>query len=308
MRFGRKLKSLYVQLTQIDVISAFPEVIDEEFCYTEVAYQYMLEDIKTIQQNLALKLYDFWKIVGVVKDDETTAAFNKKTFQKTIKTMSEDPYIDTKSVTSAEFQRIIDNANSYTLSEYIDIIEFLTELAWKHEILGDNVVSLKNALAEACSKLYLDLTSNKIRAKRQAKRDFAEALQDDRKRSDAVIFGNTRPSRSFNLDVSRYDAVGALILMQAININYRAYQIAQAREDHIQAFRSFRKSARIRKRFGLTEVMIEYLINKELLMTKNSINQMNEKGDNLELRKFELQKRTQQQIRNLKRKSLIVED
>ncbi len=175
-------------------------------------------------------------------------------------------------------------------------------------MLGDNVLFLKNRLAETCSQIYLDLKAGDVISRLGGRAKAISHLVKDKSARDAVMFGRSTSPTRMTLDVGEYADQGSIILMEALNLNFNTCLIAQAYRDNIQAFRSFRKAVRIRKRFGLSETLHGYLINKDILMTQQSLEQMGGSKDNLELRKFEVQKRAEQQIRNLKYKTIVIDE
>jgi hypothetical protein len=307
MKIEVGLKHLLDRTAQIDVESIFPEKIDQDVCYTEMGKQLLLEQLKEIQYDLGQQLLYFLEMMGVAGGSGLKPHLRDNRMQQLIKGISGDPFQEMTPHFPPEFQELIDNAKEFSQSLYVCVVKILTELAWKHEVLGDNVVSLKNKLAETCSQLYLDLKSEEIVTGGINRAKVISDLVKDEKRRDAVLFGGSPGVRRITLDVGEYADLGAIILMEALNLYFNTYHIALARGDHIQAFRSFRKAVRIRKRFGLTETLRNYLMDRDLLMTQNSLAQMGGKEDNLELRKFEVQKRTQQQIRNLKYKTIVID-
>jgi hypothetical protein len=307
MKIDVGLNHILEKIIPIDVDSIFPEEISQDVCYTEMGKQLLLEEIKEIRENLGWQLFYFLEMMGAGEPRKEEEDLSPDRLSQLIRGISADPFAEVKPHFSPEFQKLIDNAKRYHQSTYRLVVKILTELAWKHEVLGDNVLFLKNRLAETCSKLYLDLKSKEMVAKVDSKGKIISELTKDRKRRDAVMFGYSPGPTRITLDVGEYADLGAAILMEALNLNFSVHHIALVRKDNIQAFRSFRKAVRIRKRFGLTKTMRNYLMDRDLFMTHNSLMQMGQKEDDLELRKFEVQKRTEQQIRNLKYKVILID-
>ncbi len=306
MRIEVGLNHILDKTSQIDVEGMFPELIDQNVCYTEMGKQLLLEKIKDIHHNLERQSHHFLEIMGVLNMNEKHATF-KKTLEQLAKDLTKDPFRDMNPSISPEFQELIDNAQKLSQPVYVSLIKVLTELSWRHEVFGDNILFLKNKLAETCSQIYLDLKSDDIMAKLGGNVKAISHLVRDKSTRDAVMFGrSTTPSR-ITLDVGEYGDQGSINLMESLNLYFNTYLIAAAYKDSIQAFRSFRKAVRVRKRFGLSETLHGYIINKDILMTQQSLNQMGGSKDDLELRKFEVHKRAEQQIRNLKYKTIVVE-
>lgn len=307
MKLEIGLEHIKDKVNLIDVEGIFPGDIDQNVCYTEMAKQALLDKIKEIQYDLAQQLFHFLETMGAIDTRELKRSLPRKRVHELVKTLLSDPFQEMKPNIPPEFQKLADNVKEYNQTAYIYLVEILTMLAWKHEILGDNILFLKSKLAETCSQLYLDLKSNELVAKIDEQGKVKSSLFKDRKRSDAIMFSRSSGPTRVTLDVGAYADMGGLVLMEAANLYFNTYYITQTNYDHIQAFRSFRKAVRVRKRFGLTETMRNYLMDKDLLMTQSSIAQMGGKKDLLELRRFEVEMRTQQQIRNLKHKTIIAE-
>ncbi len=311
MKLEIGLEHILDKIKLIDVEDIFPDDIDQDVCYTEMAKQALLDKFRGIQYDLAQQLFHFLEMMGTIDTRELKRSLPRKRLDELIKALLSDPFQDTKPTISPEFQKLADNVKEYSETVYIYLVEILTLLAWKHEVLGDNLLFLKNKLADVCSQLYLDLKSNElvtnelvVKVDEQGK--VKSKLFKDRERSDAVMFNCSAGPARVTLDVGTYANLGGAILTEAANLNFNTYYITLASYDHIQAFRSFRKAVRVRKRFGLSESMRNYLMDKDLLMTQNSIAQMGGKKDLIELRRFEVDMRTHQQIRNLKHKTIII--
>jgi len=297
-----KLKTLRMKISRFDVNSVFPEDYSEDVCYVEFGQQLILREILKMASQLELFTFQFLKIIALdefvdIDDDDD---YERKEAMETLiaKIHTVDPFSDIFWKLPKEFILVSKIVAEYPQPLYVKSVKLLSELAWKYETLGGNCLILKRNLAEACSKMY-----------------FTESIKSNlspgigpqtkrRERGDAVMFG-TKPTKG--MDVSIYTERGSKLLYVAETLYCTTYNISENRNDYIHAYRTFRRCVRVRKRFGLTSDMVKCFIAKDKEMLKLSLNQMGARSDDLELRKYEVENRAEQQHRNLKYKTIVID-
>jgi hypothetical protein len=289
---------LFKNISQLDVDEPFPLKVDEDICYAELGKHIILKEAKMIHLSLVEKLIELLVATGLEDYHTTSILAHKIKTEELIKiTSSVKPYEDDK--LPHLINRLKEKMEEVNSQSYIDTIMVMTTLGWKLEILGDNLIRLKQSLAKFCSNYYDGIQDQSGEVGLVTRADMSS-------RKEAVLFGSKPLLKSMDMDLSGYSSLGGTILQGAQFIYFATSQIASVRDDHIQAFRSFRKTMRIRKRFGLTYAFRDQLIEMDREMTEKSLEQMGEVYDNLELRKFEVRLRSEQQLRNLRLKTFVV--
>ena len=307
MSLELELQNLFNRLTDIDVEGIFPEHITENTCYTEMGQQLLLQDIKNMRLSLGRELVSFFEILGVADNRQSQEGDKTLVTEKLLKSISKDPYGKKVPEPVKELDVLKENINLMDQKIYVMAMKVLTMFCWKSEVLADCTLSLKSKLADVCSKVYQQLVTGTPVVPYIAPPTAPKAVSDYTVQPrDAVMFGPPPEQKTKKtIDVAEYAEYGAMVLIDAVYTSFYTYQIALNRDDNIQAFRAFRRTVRMRKRFGITSALQDYFIKQDQTMTLKSLQQMGKPIDDLELRKFEVLMRTEQQIRNLKYKTII---
>ena len=291
------LSQLFIDISQFDVDEPFPLKVNENICYAELGKHIILKEAKMKHYYMMEQLVEYLVAVGLDDFHTTSVLAHKIKIEELIKANSSvNPFEDLE--VPDLVIRLQEKAVELDNTGYVDNIMVITSLGWKLEMLGDNLVLLKRSLAKFCSNYYdgIEDQSGEIALSKRAELSS---------RKEAVMFGTRPRLKPIDMDLSGYSRLGGDILRGAQFLYFATFHIALARNDHIQAFRSFRKTIRIRKRFGLSYLFRDHLIERDKAMTSASIEQMGEVTDNLELRKFEVNLRSEQQVRNMKFKTIL---
>jgi hypothetical protein len=297
MILDENLSQLFNNISGFDVDEPFPLKVNESLCYAELGKHIILKDVKMRHFSLIEQLIEYLVALGLEEYHTTSVLAHKIKVEELIKTTSSvNPYEDLE--VPELIKRLQGKVEELDSRGYIDSIMVLTELGWKLEMLGDNLVILKRSLAKFCSNYYDGIQDQSGEIALSTRAELSS-------RKEAVMFGTRPRLKPINMDLTGYGKLGGDILRGAQFLYFTTYHLALVRDDHIQAFRSFRKTLRIRKRFGLSHIFRDHLIEMDKAMTKASLDQMGEVADNIELRKFEVQLRSEQQVRNLKLKTIM---
>jgi hypothetical protein len=285
------LLQLYDGITKLNMDKPFPRKADETFCYSELGKHAVLNEVKLIHFSLVEKFIEFLILIGLEDYHATSALAQKIKVEELINMVSSVQPFEGARV-PVLIKRLQDKAEEMDVDGYINSVMTLTVLGWKFEVLGDNLLLLKKTLARVCSSYY-----NSIHDQEE---EGLVARADISSRREAIMFGGRRRRllKPEEMDLSEYIPPQFLY--------YSVYHLALLKEDDIQAFRSFRKTLRIRKRFGISLPFRDKLVKKDKEMTEKSLSEMGGVHDNLDLRKFEVRLRSEQQIRNLQLKTMVV--
>ncbi len=297
MLLDENLSQLFIDISQFDVDEPFPLKVNENICYAELGKHIILKEAKMKHYYLMEQLLEYLVSVGLDDFHTTSVLAHKIKIEELIKANSSvNPFEDLE--VPDLVMRLQEKAEEVDKAAYVDNIMVITALGWKLEMLGDNLVLLKKSLARFCSNYYDGIEDQSGEIALSTRAELSS-------RKEAVMFGTRPRLKPIDMDLSSYSRLAGDILRGAQFLYFATYHIALIRNDHIQAFRSFRKTLRIRKRFGLSYLFRDHLIERDKAMTNASLEQMGGVADNLELRKFEVQLRSEQQVRNMKFKTIL---
>jgi len=294
-----ELEELYRDVSRFDVHSFFPETYSDDVCYVEFSQQLMLRELLnmiTRQEKFLLRLLEIFKVDGYARmEDDSEREEKIKIF--TDKIYKFDPFALKEGVLPKEFIEIKERLKGEPQPVYVNAIRTLNELSWKQEMLGGNAMILKRELKEACGGMSFNVAQKVLSG------PGIGTHTQKMNRGGAVMFGKRSTE---GLDVTTYGEEGSKMLHAAVVSYHAIYKIAEIRGDYIQAFRGFRKAVRVKKRFGLSKVLVNHFIEKDKEMLKLSLEQMGSRIDDMQLRKYEVENRAEQHHRNLKYKSIII--
>ncbi len=296
-----ELEKLQMEVSRFDVNAFFPEEYNDELCYLEYSKGILLKEIQKMIATLGdftLRFIKLFNVNGYTPTDATEEENIKIKFEALKEDIyGADPFANLEVSIPDEFIDIKNKLLDAPVPIYVSAIKALDALAWKHETLGGNSMIFRNNMEEACKELYLNKASEDI-----ANENIGSHTRKYRRGNAVLSF--EKPEKG--MELSRYAEEGGRMLHGALALYCANFKIAEARGDYIQAFRGFRKSVRVRKRFGLRKNLASYFIDREKDMMKLSLEQMGSKFDNLELRKYEVKNRVEQELRNLKYKTIII--
>lgn len=311
MNMVRDLGILFNEIFSMDVDKPFQRKVDEEFCYVELERHQILNAAKNCQTNLFVLFADYLSLIGADEHGATSGADSEEKAEALMKmSIAESPFenpefsdllgkLKEKAITqSYGMERLQKKVMEMDVQVYMNSIKVITELGWKLEILGHNLVLLKKILAEVCCNYYKSIQDHGGEMGLITRTEGSSRRQ-------TVILDDSPMAKHSEMDLTEYNQTGDAILKGAQFLHFIATRIALSKGDAIQAFRSFRKAMRTRKKFGLSSTLRQHLIKTDKEMAAHSLEQMGGEHDTLELRRYEVELRSQEQMRNLELKNVI---